>query len=90
MFIGLSVTTQLSNAFRELKSFTTLDLGRNNIDFLENFTFNGLIKLESLKLDYNKLVNLEDNIFSNLINLKFLDISLNDLVLKSTQFLSPK
>ena len=64
-------------AFQKLANLEKLWLNENNISYLYEHTFAGLIKLEKLYLFYNKIHSLPKDIFRPLSNLKRLELSMN-------------
>lgn len=66
--------------FKPLPKLDVLELGGNNITFLEPGIFRNLTKLRLLNLWGNKLQNLTRSVFSDVPNLENLDLSSNKLV----------
>ena len=67
------------NAFRGLRSLTTLDLYNNKLSLIRNDTFKDMPLLEELKLYENRIECVETNAFRGLVNLKILRLNANRL-----------
>ena len=72
--------TQFPNSFSESK-VQIIDLGRNEIDVLNNDTFTNISSLRNLDLSHNRLNSIEEGSFRHLSTLKLLNLSHNELSL---------
>lgn len=67
------------NIFRHIPKLEVLELGSNNLSYLEPGIFKNLAKLRLLNLWSNRLKNLSRALFSDIPNLENLDINSNGL-----------
>ncbi|KAG1701183.1 Toll-like receptor 13 [Nymphon striatum] len=63
-----------------------LNLGKNNLRMVYNYTFRGLTALEKLDLSYCNVMHIADSSFQGLKQLKTLHLSGNSLILKDRMF----
>ena len=71
------ITSVRRTAFRGMKQLRTLILNSNQIDFIENGSFDDLGSLMDLTLSRNRLSSLHKQLFKQSTRLGFLDISFN-------------
>ncbi len=67
------------NAFSYFSLLESLDLSYNQLEHLDNGTFDGLPQLKNLNLKYNRLSSLGDRVFDNLPQLETLYLTNNEL-----------
>lgn len=75
--VGCSVKNVIKENLKGLKKLTFLDLRNNQIEAIEENSFDDLIELEILTMSKNKVKFLDENLFLNVQKLKYLDFSIN-------------
>ncbi|XP_076879339.1 SLIT and NTRK-like protein 1 [Brachyhypopomus gauderio] len=84
-----NIHTIKKNHFRGYLSLNLLDLGGNNIKYMENGTFQNLNELRWLYVDKNYLDTLTADMFVGLQNLEYLSLEYNDIQLITSGTFSP-